>query len=240
MVGRLVAAEAPLTECAVIRELSREVAAQERPVQGWGWVSYWVPWVAPFDTLAFNNGVRQLHAHNAWLDVWMQLGILGLLAFAVVIPVGLVFVTFTLTGGLEMFTSRRGQSIAVVAMCFAVLGSIAGLVSGWRRGGVGYVKLTPSGVDVADIFRTESVAWDDIDDVDDHSDIDKKTRKAVVLRRRDGSEKVIDGCDFYVPNGVGLYWMVRHYWRHPDDRAELTDGRSLARLDEGRFDTDMA
>lgn len=165
---------------------------------------------------------------------------LGLLSFAVVIPVGLVFITFTLIGDLEMFTSRRGQSIAVVAMCFAVLGSIAGLVSGWRRGGVGYVRLTPSGIDVADIFRTESVSWDDIDDVDDHSDVNKKTRKAVVLRRHDGSEKVIDGCDFYVPNGVGLYWMVRHYWRHPEDRAELTDGRSLSRLDEGRFDTDLA
>jgi exopolysaccharide production protein ExoQ len=55
--------------------------AQQRPVAGWGWVSYWVPWVAPFDDLAFNNGVRQLHAHNAWLDIWLQLGILGLVVF---------------------------------------------------------------------------------------------------------------------------------------------------------------
>ena len=45
--------------------------AQERPVFGWGWVSYWAPWVPPFDTLAANNGVRQLHAHNAWLDIWI-------------------------------------------------------------------------------------------------------------------------------------------------------------------------
>jgi hypothetical protein len=52
--------------------------AQQRPVFGWGWVSYWVPWVAPFDHLAENNGVRQLHAHNAWLDIWLQLGIIGL------------------------------------------------------------------------------------------------------------------------------------------------------------------
>jgi len=52
--------------------------AQQRPVFGWGWVSYWVPWVAPFDHLAENNGVRQLHAHDAWLDIWLQLGIIGL------------------------------------------------------------------------------------------------------------------------------------------------------------------
>jgi O-antigen ligase len=59
--------------------------AQDRPVFGWGWVSYWVPWVAPFDTLAFNSGVRQLHAHNAWLDIWLQLGIAGLIVFGLLV-----------------------------------------------------------------------------------------------------------------------------------------------------------
>ena len=55
--------------------------AQQRPGFGWGWVSYWVPWVAPFDHLVTRAGVLQLHAHNAWLDVWLQLGIAGLLVF---------------------------------------------------------------------------------------------------------------------------------------------------------------
>ena len=55
--------------------------AQQRPAFGWGWVSYWVPWVAPFDHLVSRAGVQQLHAHNAWLDVWLQLGIAGLLVF---------------------------------------------------------------------------------------------------------------------------------------------------------------
>ena len=55
--------------------------AQERPVVGWGWVSYWAPWTAPFDGLAERNGVVYLQAHNAWLDVWMQLGVVGLVLF---------------------------------------------------------------------------------------------------------------------------------------------------------------
>jgi exopolysaccharide production protein ExoQ len=55
--------------------------AQERPVFGWGWVSYWVPWAAPFDTLAFEGGVHQYQAHNAWIDVWFQLGFVGLAVF---------------------------------------------------------------------------------------------------------------------------------------------------------------
>lgn len=56
--------------------------AQQRPVVGWGWVSYWMPWADPFTDLAFRNGVRQLQAHNAWLDLWLQLGILGVIVFA--------------------------------------------------------------------------------------------------------------------------------------------------------------
>ncbi|MGL4340617.1 MAG: O-antigen ligase family protein [Rhodoglobus sp.] len=59
--------------------------AHQRPVLGWGWVSHWVPWVKPFDTLAENNGVRQLHAHNAWIDVWFQLGVIGLIIFAALV-----------------------------------------------------------------------------------------------------------------------------------------------------------
>ncbi len=65
-------------------EIWRIVAtmASERPLFGWGWVSYWVPWVEPFDNLVIRNNVVQLHAHNAWLDVWMQLGLVGLAVFA--------------------------------------------------------------------------------------------------------------------------------------------------------------
>lgn len=59
--------------------------AQEHPVFGWGWISQWVPWVAPFDTLVFKNGVRQLHAHNAWIDLWFQLGIVGLVVFGALV-----------------------------------------------------------------------------------------------------------------------------------------------------------
>ncbi|QHF19703.1 O-antigen ligase family protein [Rathayibacter sp. VKM Ac-2762] len=54
----------------------------QRPVLGWGWVSYWAPWAAPFDTLAERKGVLYLQAHDAWLDVALQLGAVGLVLFA--------------------------------------------------------------------------------------------------------------------------------------------------------------
>lgn len=59
--------------------------AQQRPVFGWGWVSYWAPWVKPFKGLATRNGVEYLQAHNAWLDVWLQLGIVGLVVFILLV-----------------------------------------------------------------------------------------------------------------------------------------------------------
>ena len=56
----------------------------QHPVVGWGWVSYWIPWAAPFTDLAERNGVVYLQAHDAYLDVWFQLGWIGLALFALV------------------------------------------------------------------------------------------------------------------------------------------------------------
>ena len=54
----------------------------ERPVLGWGWIGWWAPWVAPYDRLVIRSGVEYLQAHNAFLDVELQLGVPGLLVFA--------------------------------------------------------------------------------------------------------------------------------------------------------------
>lgn len=57
--------------------------AEQKPAFGWGWVSYWAPWVEPFKSLDTKNGIQVMHAHNAWLDVWLQLGIVGLVILAI-------------------------------------------------------------------------------------------------------------------------------------------------------------
>jgi hypothetical protein len=87
--------------------------AQERPVQGWGWVSYWVPWVAPFDDLVFRNGVRQLHAHNAWIDLWLQLGILGLIVFGALVLSTLVRAWFVAVDRSGLGAQQPGQYRAI-------------------------------------------------------------------------------------------------------------------------------
>ncbi len=59
--------------------------AEQRPVFGWGWVSYWPTWVEPFKDLYTRNGLPVPHAHNAWLDVWLQLGVVGVVIFALLV-----------------------------------------------------------------------------------------------------------------------------------------------------------
>jgi len=59
--------------------------AVQHPVVGWGWVSYWIPIAEPFRDLAERNGVVYLQAHDAYLDVWFQLGAVGLALFLLVV-----------------------------------------------------------------------------------------------------------------------------------------------------------
>ena len=68
--------------------------AEQRPWFGWGWVSYWAPWAEPFASLDEKAGIQVMSAHNAWLDVWLQLGIVGVLAFAPIVVLTLWRVWF--------------------------------------------------------------------------------------------------------------------------------------------------
>ena len=53
----------------------------QRPLQGWGWISYWMPGVKPYEGLIVRDNVTYYQAHNSYLDVWLQLGLLGLILF---------------------------------------------------------------------------------------------------------------------------------------------------------------
>jgi exopolysaccharide production protein ExoQ len=89
--------------------------AGQRPVVGWGWVSYWAPWVEPFDDLVVIKGVTYLQAHNAWLDVYLQLGILGL------VVVGLFVLTTIVRTWVYSLDGPRDSALVPMALLVAVL-----------------------------------------------------------------------------------------------------------------------
>jgi exopolysaccharide production protein ExoQ len=78
--------------------------ALERPT-GWGWISFWAPWVEPYKNLVVVQGNIQLHAHNALIDIWLQLGIMG-----VIIALGVV--AFAVKSGWHLAVSSGANEPA--------------------------------------------------------------------------------------------------------------------------------
>jgi len=99
--------------------------AQQRPVFGWGWVSYWAPWAEPFDDLAFEGGVHQYQAHNAWLDLWLQIGIVGVIVFAALFLSSLVRSWLLATDRPQFEPGRPGRYSALSALPLLLLTALA-------------------------------------------------------------------------------------------------------------------
>jgi O-antigen ligase len=59
-------------------------------LQGWGWIGYWRPELLPFFAIDTEAARPSASALNAFLDVWFQLGLVGLFAFLVLATLALV------------------------------------------------------------------------------------------------------------------------------------------------------
>lgn len=56
--------------------------AAERPVLGWGFATPWVPTDPAFDRWIVDHGETVMQAHNMWIDVFLQLGVVGVVLMA--------------------------------------------------------------------------------------------------------------------------------------------------------------
>jgi exopolysaccharide production protein ExoQ len=63
--------------------------ANQRPAAGWGWVSYWPNWVDFFHIVRI-KGIQYYQAHDAWIDLYLQLGVIGVIVFGMLVLVALV------------------------------------------------------------------------------------------------------------------------------------------------------
>ncbi|MEY2849986.1 MAG: hypothetical protein RI885_2653, partial [Actinomycetota bacterium] len=64
-------------------------ASAQRTIEGFGWIGYWRGDIPPFAALRTFSGPHQ-SALNAYLDVLLQLGIVGLFSFIALVGLALV------------------------------------------------------------------------------------------------------------------------------------------------------
>lgn len=63
---------------------------EDRPILGWGWISHWIPGVEPYEGLVVIGKVPYYQAHNAYLDMTLQLGVVGALLFLILLAIAFV------------------------------------------------------------------------------------------------------------------------------------------------------
>ena len=145
------------------------------------------------------------------------------------------YVAFISRGVAELPLTTPGRETANrYLMITLLILSVSGLVVLlWRRGAA-YLRIGPDGVEHADIFRTRIARWADIVDIADKAD----KRNPIVFKLKDTKPILVPNADRYEPNFGPVYWMVRHYWKYPENRSELTDGRALERLRTEQFEAE--
>lgn len=144
------------------------------------------------------------------------------------------YLTFLSRGSTEIPLAAPGRdAITRYLMIGLLILSLVGLVALLRRRGAAYLRLSPVGIESADIFRTRSARWGDILDITDQAD--NRSRNPIVFVLADAKLIVVPNADRYAPTFGTIYWMARHYWRHPADRTELTSEAALARFHSGKF-----
>lgn len=86
--------------------------AQQRP-EGWGYVGYWPIWSDPYASIVDSTGVVAAHAHNAYLDAWLQTGLIGMVLFLVIMVL--------LFGGTWRLVERASRGDTFIPVAWALL-----------------------------------------------------------------------------------------------------------------------
>ena len=100
--------------------------AWERP-EGWGFVGYWPVWAEPYSDIV--DSVQEqaawpvvpTHAHNAFLDAWLQLGLIGLALLLVIV--------FLMFGSAWRLVERAERGDSYIPLGWALIGAVLAVQS---------------------------------------------------------------------------------------------------------------
>lgn len=95
-------------------------------LEGWGWVGTWRPDLLPFLAVRTANGLRPTSALNAFVDVWLQTGLVGLALFALLL--GLAIVRAWLVAGTRRNVAHVWSALVLVTLALTATAESAVLV----------------------------------------------------------------------------------------------------------------
>lgn len=140
-----------------------------RPVQGWGWVGTWPDHLSPFIYIRLAAGRDHASALNAWMDMLLQAGAVGVVLLVVFVGLALarawasaserrstvyvwpaLVIIVLLTDSVVTSSPLGGFGWFLLVLC----ATRASLVRGWRR----ERPLPPGGSDLPGTFRPGSLA----------------------------------------------------------------------------------
>jgi hypothetical protein len=99
-------------------------------IEGWGWTGRWHPDVAPYLALTVNGNRPAASALNAFLDVWFQLGIIGMVIFVGML--GLAFTRSWLLAGRRRSVIYAWPALVLIVLLLMSLAESSVLVEfGW-------------------------------------------------------------------------------------------------------------
>ncbi len=112
------------------------------PLEGWGWIGSWRTDLPPYSLFSAISTRVETSASNAYLDVWLQLGLVGFVIF-----LGLVGLAFTRSWLLA--SSRRSVVFAWPALVLVALVTTA-LAESWMLVEFGWLTFVVCAVKAAD------------------------------------------------------------------------------------------
>jgi hypothetical protein len=177
----------------------------------------------------FDNGGTTFRPDGG-IDIPIQISVFGLVLASA------LFVIFAPLGKVDIPVPPSMRYSIPFTCGVVVLMGVPLVWRNFRRGGTKYLRLTPSGYELAQGWGSASGDWEQVQDVTDEAPGQQApTPGAVVFVMSDDSAQTL-AAGGITPDGSALRELVRFYWQHPESRGELTDGRALKRLAEERFD----
>jgi hypothetical protein len=144
---------------------------------------------------------------------------LGMALYAIFTPLDMIAIP----------VPRDDERYFVFACAAAVLVGVFSLVHIIRRRGTSYVRMTVDGLEMGNTVSSAERSWNEVTDVADRAQKARQPSGTTYITTADGRTRILPS-DWYTPGGQALRELVRFYWKHPEDREELTDGRALQRL----------